>query len=103
MPEVGVRQRGIAEVSIGEARVAEVRARQVGPYEVRISKVLLDEVSAGEIVETEANSAQVEGLVAGGGVELRRGDTADILTGVVTVGWQKFRRAASAPVKSCRW
>src|SRR5262245_54449944 len=88
--QVGAGKRSGIDNRIREIRFPKVGTRQVGSHEVRTSKVLSDEVAAGKIVETEANTAQVVGLIAGGGVELRSGDAANILKGVVIVGGQEF-------------
>ena len=53
-------------------------AGELGRREVCIGEVLLFEIGTAKIVQRKADTAQVMGLVIGGGIELTRCDATDI-------------------------
>ena len=65
-------QSGVSKLAPRTSAPVKSASVSVASTEVRIGEVLAGEVAAAEIVASQADPAQVMGLVAGRGVELRR-------------------------------
>src|SRR5262249_28681756 len=69
-------ERVAAERGVGEIGLAEIRTGQRGAEKVGIDEALAGEIDSIQGVVSEIDAIQIVSLVAGGGIDLRRRETA---------------------------